>query len=64
MIGIVDVSTTCPFCGGTASLLRAETHATNAALSKQFRGTTVHCLHVGCEKSYAVRRGDLKITRE
>ena len=63
-MGIVDVSTTCPFCGGTASLLHAETHATNTALTKQFRGTRVRCVHVGCEKSYAVRRGDLKIRRE
>ena len=42
---IIDVSTTCPFCGGTASLMRAESHATNAALTKQFRGTTVRCIH-------------------
>jgi hypothetical protein len=61
---IVDVSTTCPYCGGTASLMRAESHATKAALTKQFRGTTVRCVHVGCEKAYAVRRGDLKIRRE
>ena len=35
-----------------------------AALAKQFRGRTVRCIHRGCEKSYAVRQGDLKIRRE
>ncbi len=46
------------------SLLRSESPLTNNALAKQFRGMTVKCVHVGCEKSYAVRRGDLKIRRE
>ena len=62
--GIVVVSTTCPFCGGTGSLMRSESDLSDAALAKQFRGTTMRCIHVGCEKSYAVRQGDLKIRRE
>ncbi len=64
MVRIVDVSTTCPFCGGTTSLLHSESALSNTALTTQFRGITVKCVHVGCEKSYAVRRGDLKIRRE
>jgi hypothetical protein len=61
---IVVVSTTCPFCGGTGTLMRSASDLPDAALAKQFRGTTVKCIHVGCEKSYAVRQGDLKIRRE
>ena len=61
---IVVVSTTCPFCGGTGTLMRSETDLADAALAKRFRGTTVKCIHVGCEKSYAVRQGDLKIRRD
>lgn len=61
---IVVVSTTCPFCGGTAPLMRSESDLSDASLAKHFRGTTVRCIHVGCEKSYAVRQGDLKIRRE
>jgi len=64
MMDIVVVSTTCPFCGGTEPLMRAETGLTDAALTEQFRGATVRCIHMGCEKSYAVRRVDLKIRRE
>jgi hypothetical protein len=61
---IVVVLTECPFCGGTEALMRSETSLTDAALADQFRGTTVRCIHAGCEKSYAVRHGDLKIRRE
>ena len=64
MVDIVVVSTTCPFCGGTEPLMRSETPLTDAAISKQFRGTTIRCIHVGCEKSYAIRKGDLKIRHE
>ena len=64
MMDIVVISTTCPFCGGTEPLMRSETALTDVALTKQFRGTTVRCIHVGCEKSYAIRRGDLKIRRD
>jgi len=64
MMDVVVVSTTCPFCGGTEPLMRSESELTDAALAQQFRGTTVRCIHVGCEKSYAIRRGDLKIHRE
>jgi hypothetical protein len=63
-MGIVVVSTTCPFCGGTEPLMRSETDLTDVTLSDQFRGTTVRCIHAGCEKSYAIRHGDLKIRRE
>lgn len=61
---IIVVSTTCPFCGGTGTLMRSESDLSDAALAKQFRGSTVKCIHVGCEKSYAVGQGDLKIRRE
>jgi len=60
----VVVSTLCPFCGGTTPLLRSDAALTDAALDEQFRGTTVKCVHVGCEKSYAIRHGELKIRRE
>ena len=61
---IVVVSTTCPFCGGTEPLMRSESDLSDAALAKQFRGRTVKCIHLGCEKSYAVRQGDMKIRRD
>lgn len=61
---VVIVSTTCPYCGGTEPLMRSETSLSDAALTKQFRGATIRCIHVGCEKSYAIRKGDLKIRHE
>ena len=64
MMDIVVITTTCPFCGGTEPLMRSESVLTDAALAVQFRGATVRCIHVGCEKSYAIRRGDLRIHRE
>jgi hypothetical protein len=64
MVDIIVVSTTCPYCGGTEPLMRSETPLTNAALTKQFRGATIRCIHTGCEKSYAIRKGDLKIRHE
>ncbi len=64
MVEIVVVSTQCPYCGGTEPLMRSETSLSDAALTKQFRGATVRCIHTGCEKSYAIRKGDLKIRHE
>ena len=61
---LVVVSTTCPYCGGTSPLMRAESALTDAELTQQFRGATVQCIHVGCEKSYAIRHRELKIRRE
>jgi hypothetical protein len=44
--------------------MRSETPLSDAALTRQFRGTTIRCIHVGCEKSYAIRKVDLKIRHE
>jgi len=44
--------------------MRSETPLTDADITQQFRGTTIRCIHVGCEKSYAIRKGDLKIRHE
>ncbi len=60
---IVNVSTTCPFCSGTMSLLREESDASDAALLDKFRGAKLTCIHAGCERNYAVRRGDIRIRR-
>jgi hypothetical protein len=60
---IVTVSTACPFCGGGASLLREEGDVNDAALLDKFRGTTVTCVHAGCERTFNVRRGDIRIRR-
>ena len=60
---IVTVSTACPFCGGGASLYSEKSDASDAALLDKFRGTNVTCAHAGCERKYAVRRGDIRIRR-
>ena len=64
MVEIVVVSTQCPYCGGTEPLMRSETSLSDAAFTKQFRGATIRYIHTGCEKSYAIRKGDLKIRHE
>jgi hypothetical protein len=56
--------TTCPFCGGRASLMSADSELTDAALVEQFRGLRTSCMHADCERPYAIRREDLKIRRE
>jgi hypothetical protein len=60
---IVTVSTACPFCGGSASLLREESDASDTVLVDRFRGASVTCVHAGCERQYSVRRGDIRIRR-
>jgi hypothetical protein len=60
----IIVSTSCPFCGGTAPLLESERGEQDVILIERFRGLRVSCAHGGCEKAYAIRRGDLRIRRE
>ena len=60
---IVSVSSVCPYCGGGAALLSEPTDASNAKLIDQFTGTRVQCQHRGCEKTYFLRRVDVKIRR-
>ena len=60
----VTVSTMCPFCGGTTFLLRDGSDAADAMLIEQFRGQRVVCEHHDCEKSFAIRRGDVRIRRD
>jgi hypothetical protein len=60
----VVVSTTCPFCGGSAPLLNADDEVETLEIIERFRGFRVTCPHRGCEKPYAVRRGDVRIWRE
>jgi len=60
----VAVSTTCPFCGGSSPLLKADEELTTVELIERFRGKRLTCPNPECEKPFAIRHGDLKIRRE
>lgn len=60
---IITVSTVCPYCGGGAALMSEPSELSNAEIATQFAGTNVVCQHRGCEKTYVLRRADLKIRR-
>jgi hypothetical protein len=63
MMTVVVVSTTCPFCQATGSLIREETDKSDTALVEELRGRRISCQHADCGQSYAIRREDVTIRR-
>jgi hypothetical protein len=61
---VVFVATTCPFCGGSVPLRNDDTADSSAAdITTQGAGQQLVCWNPQCEKTFWVRRVDLRIRR-
>jgi hypothetical protein len=60
---VVLVSTTCPFCGGSVPIRNERTVESTADVAARWAGQQLVCWNPRCEKSFWVRRVDLRIRR-
>ena len=60
----VIVSTACPFCDGTIPLLNERGVAgTVVQIADRFAGREVQCHNPRCDRTFSIRRVDLRIRR-